>query len=175
MVTDEELLLQGDEDCWISPPDSLYTNDSESDFTSSDSHHQDDSFTISNDWDFNIKGTDKAKFSEGIIQDSSRFAVNEDTVYTSPSFFAHSQEDPLLAVHIQTEMKFEGTEDSDSGIIPMGNSEFHSARDRSQSSQVSINSNKVSSDSQNTTDMNLSDMGLGSLNAFERHQTYKRG
>lgn len=173
-VTDEELLLQGDEDSWISPPDSLYTNDSESNLTSSDSHHHDDSLAISNDWESHITGTDKAKFNEGVVTDASGFTMNEDTACTSPSFFAHSQEDPLLVGNIQTHMKFEGTEDSDNGIISTGNSQIHSAKDtnqRPEGSQASISSNKVSSDSQNASHLNLSDIGLGSLNASERHQT----
>ena len=71
-------------------------------------------------------------------------------------------------------MKFEGTEDSDNGIISMGNSQIHFTKDTSQrpkgSQESIILNNQVSSDSQNATHMILLDTRLGSLNEFERHQ-----
>ena len=58
--------------------------------------------------------------------------MNEEIIYTSPSFLAHIQEYPLIVGYIQTYMKFEGTEDSDNGIISMGNSQIHFTKDTSQ-------------------------------------------
>ena len=77
--------------------------------------------------------------------------MNEEIIYTSPSFLSHIQEDPLLVGHIQTYMKIEGIEDSDNGIISMGNSQIHFTKDTSQrpkgSQKSIISNNQVSFDS----------------------------
>eukprot|EP01018_Ginkgo_biloba_P002890 Gb_14475 [translate_table: standard] len=176
LVTDEELVLQGDEDCWISPPDSLYTSGSDSEVTSVEdtiSQHHEVLSSVSNDWEARGSGADKTKLAEEMMPDISRLMVNEDTAFTSSSFLAHSQEDPSLVRHIGTDTSFEVAEDSGKEVICTGNSQIHATKATSQrpeGSQASVSSNKASSDSQSTTHVNLLDMGLGSSNAIERHQ-----
>ncbi|XP_059068021.1 uncharacterized protein LOC131052623 [Cryptomeria japonica] len=175
-VTDEEILLQADEESWISPPDSLETSGSESDGNSSQStiyQNQEEPVGIFNDWESHVSGADMIRFSGGELEDASRYTVNEDILFTSPSFIANSQEDPAMVPIIGTDGKFEVPYMGNNQVCT-GSNQIHFSKGTNQKpegSQASVSLTKASSEILSSTHINVSEIGISYLNATEKHQT----